>query len=235
MVIFTPAAFEAPVRPTPRIVVADLELAAGTVLRTSLLSVVSPPKNFVWAGHLRPVDLVHFAGRRLRRAIRRGEAVRRSDLAGDVSGRLVVPVGGRAVTLRVDWVGGVGVWVRAGDHIDVALVGRTANRRMSVRILMQNVQVLASQQWFGQRAYASRSRWCTVLALPREAQALTLAQRIGKIVVFPRSISDRRRAVYHPVTRRELEDPGFWNALGRHRLRTIQRRGMPDDPGIRVK
>jgi len=234
-----------------RIVVARVRLAAGTRLRTSLLRVVPRPAGLKWSGHLRPVDLVHFAGRRLRRNIPRGASVRRADL--EVGGaaapaRVRIPPGGRAVTLRVDWMGGTGTWVRPGDVVDVAVVTRTRGRgrrgtqgdgqahgSLAIRMLMQSARVVAAEQWVIQNTLRTRRPWCTLLALPREAQALALAQRMGRIVIFRRNNRDRRRAVYQPVTRRHLESPRFWRDLQRNRLRTIQRHGLPDDPGIRMK
>jgi Flp pilus assembly protein CpaB len=228
-------------RPTgQRIVVARVRLAAGTPLRTSLLRVIPKPAGLKWAGHLRPVDLVHFAGRRLRRDIGRGVTVKRGDLegVGDARrvGRVKVPLGGRTVTLRVDWVGGAGTWVQPGDHVDVAVVARARGRGpLAVRMLMQAARVVAAERLRGARAVPSRGPWCTVLALPREAQALALAQRLGRIVLFRRSNRDRRRVVYQPVTRKNLENPRFWRDLRRNRLRTIQRHGLPDDPGVGPK
>ena len=216
-----------------RIVVARVRLAAGTRLRTSLLRVVIKPAGLKWAGHLRPVDLVHFAGRRLRRSIAPGAPVTRGDLADGEASRVKVPLGGRTVTLRVDWMGGTGTWVRPGDYVDVAVVARAVRRGpLTIRMLMQSARVLAAERWVSQGALRTRRPWCTLLALPAEAQALALAQRLGRIVVFRRSNRDRRRVVYQPVTRRNLKDPRFWRDLRRNRLRTIQRHGLPDDPGI---
>jgi len=220
-----------------RIVVARVRLAAGTPLRTSLLRVIPWPANLKWSGHLRPVDLVHFAGRHLRRDIPPGAPVTRGDLEGSGasarSARVRVPPGGRTVTLRVDWVGGVGTWVRRGDWVDVAVVAREPRRRqLTIRMLMQSAQVVAAEQWVVRGALRTWRPWCTLLALPQEAQALALAQRLGRIVIFRRSNRDRRRVVYQPVTRRNLVSPRFWRALRRHRLRTIQRHGFPDDPGF---
>jgi len=234
-----------------RIVVARVRLSAGTPLRTSLLRVVPRPAGLKWSGHLRPVDLVHFAGRRLRRDIPRGAPITRRDLedagAPRRLTRVKVPLGGRTVTLRVDWVGGVGTWVRPGDIVDVAVVARSqakakakagagagtkARGPLTVRMLMQSVRVVAAERLRGGRLVRSRGPWCTVLALPLEAQALALAQRLGRIVIFRRSNRDLRRVVFQPVTRRNLENPRFWRDLRRSRLRTIQRHGLPDDPGI---
>ncbi len=236
-----------------RIVVARVRLSVGTPLRTSLLRVVPRPAGLKWSGHLRPVDLVHFAGRRLRRDIPRGAPITRRDLEDVVAPRRVtrvkVPLGGRTVTLRVDWVGGVGTWVRPGDIVDVAVVARSkakakatatakakakaqARGPFTIRMLMQAARVVAAERLPGGRLVRSRGPWCTVLALPLEAQALALAQRLGRIVIFRRSNRDLRRVVFQPVTRRNLENPRFWRDLRRSRLRTIQRHGLPDDPGI---
>lgn len=225
-------------RPTQRrIVVARVRLAAGTPLRTSLLRVIPWPAGLKWSGHLRPVDLVHFAGRHLRRDIPPGAPVTRGDLEGGGASarpaRVRVPLGGRTVTLRVDWVGGVGTWVRRGDWVDVAVVARARRRGpLAIRVLMQSARVVAAEQWVSRGALRARRPWCTLLALPREAQALALAQRLGRIVIFRRSNRDRRRVVYQPITRRNLENPRFWRNLRKHRLRTIQRHGLPDDPGF---
>ena len=230
-----------------RIVIAEQALRAGTPLRTSLLRVVPRPASLVWDGHLRPVDLVHFAGRRLKRSIPRGGAIRRRDLTGgDPRADFNLPMGARAVTLRVDWVAGPGVWVRRGDWVDVALVaagrggalGRPGPRQaseLSLRVLMQGARVLGSVE--RRTGPATWRRWCTIMALPREAQALALAQRIGRIVLLPlpQGGEPGRRASYPPVTRRDLEDPAFWRRERRDRRKTIGPLGVPDDPGIRVK
>ncbi len=219
--------------PAQRIVVARIGLLAGTRLRTSLLRVVPRPRGMRWAGHLRPVDLVHFAGRRLRRSIAPGAPVTRGDLVdgGRSGGRGKVPKGARSVTLRVDWVGGAGTWVRPGDHVDVAVVLRSGGR-LTIRMLMQSARVLAAEQWVKGGALKARRPWCSLMALPREAQGLALAQRLGRLVLFRRGSRDRRRVVYQPVTRKDLESSRFWRDLRKNRLRTIQRHGMPDDPGV---
>jgi Flp pilus assembly protein CpaB len=230
---------EAP-QSTERIVVARTDLAPGTPLRTSLLQVKPQPVGFKWDGHLRPVDLVHFAGARVRRAIRQGEAIRRVDLAGH-AGRAggpskVLPAGTRAVTLSVDWVGGRGAWVRAGDHVDIGAIFGRDKARPVLRILMQHVRVMAAEHWDEKPAAgaAGRARWVMVLTLAREAQALALAQRLGRIVLFPRGAQDRRPVRYPPVTRQHLESPAFWQRLQMQRKRVL-RDQAPDDPGIRVK
>ena len=227
-----------------RIVQAVEDLPAGTMLRTSLLQVVPRPPGLTWAGHLRPVDLVHFAGLRTVRAVRRGDPIRRSDLVAEVAGgaprptgppapAVRVPAGARAVTLRVDWVGGAGFWVRPGDRVDVALVAtRGQPPEPTVTMLMPAATVVAASP---EPAPAGSVRTCTVLALPQEAQALALAQTLGRIVLLPRSAADGRSAVFPPVTRRDIESPAFWEKLAQERRKALPPVEVPDDPGIRAK
>jgi Flp pilus assembly protein CpaB len=242
------SAAPAPAEAEDRIVQAVEDLPEGTMLRTSLLQVVPRPPGLTWSGHLRPVDLVHFAGLRTVRAVRRGEAIRRSDLVAEVAGggpppttgppttapAVRVPPGARAVALRVDWVAGAGFWVKRGDRVDIALV---ANRgqppQPTVTMLMPAATVIAASADPGPGAGGART--CTVLALPQEAQALALAQTLGRIVLLPRSAADGRSAVYPPVTRSDIESPAFWEKLAQERRRSLPPVEVPDDPGIRAK
>jgi Flp pilus assembly protein CpaB len=233
-----------PERTQERIVVARVALEAGTALRTSVLEVRDQPPDFQWAGHLRPVDLVHFAGRRLRKPVKAGAPIRRADLvgaegaeSGDGQGAArLLPRGSRSVTLQVDWVGGSGTWVKPGDHVDVGLVRRGGGRsRPALVMLMQNARVLMAAP-YSEGSKAKRGRlWISILALPREAHGLALAQRLGRIVLFPRNPGDSRPVVYPPVTIKDLESSAFWKRLQRKRQRTIQPDRASDDPAIRIK
>lgn len=228
-----------PVRTEERILVARVGLSAGTSLRASLLEVRAPAKGFEWKGHLRPVDLVHFAGLRLKRDVAAGEAIRKADLEGDgpeAAREDLLPAGARSVTLRVDWVGGRGTWVRPGDHVDIGLVRKgSAAERPSVLLLMQDARILMAESLATAGSTPPANPWVSVMALPREAAGLALAQRMGHIVLFPRGLQGPRTAVYPPVTLKDLESPAFWQQLQKERLRTIQPRQAPDDPGIHVK
>ena len=82
---------------------------------------------------------------------------------------------------------------------------------------------------------AASVRTCTVLALPQEAQALALAQTLGRIVLLPRSAADGRAAVFRPVTRRDIESAAFWEKLAQERRKALPPVEVPDDPGIRAK
>lgn len=223
-----------------RVVVAAMDLSPGTRLRTSLLQIEVREPEALQAGHLRPVDIVHFAGRRVVKPIRKGRVVRIRDLEG-----LTAPVsshkhsarplpGSLIATVQVDFVGGRGVWIKKGDHVDLAVITRQAGS-LSIKMLMQDAVIYAAQPWGRGTGSRSHRRWCSVVALPREAMALSLAQRLGRIVIFPRSVSDQRQAFYPPVTRHDLLNPSFWKRQRLLRERTIQRLRLPDDPGIRAK
>lgn len=230
-----------PARTQQRILVARAPISAGTPLRASLFTVRAPSPRFRWAGHLRPVDLVHFAGRPLRRSLAKGEAVRRADLRGEPASngapargglaRGLLPTGARAVSLQVDWVGGPGTWVRSGDHVDIGLVRAGGSASPTLVMLMQDARVVLASPW--SRVRPGRL-WVSVLALPREAHGLALAQRIGKVVIFPRPSGEHRAVRFRPVTLRELQSPAFWDRLRKHRRRLFGNPGA-DDPGIRVK
>jgi len=230
-----------PARVQSRILVARAPIAAGTPLRASLFTVHTTAPGFKWSGQLRPVDLVHFAGRPLRRSLARGEPIRRRDLEGEpLSNRAgsgealsagLLPAGTRVVPLQVDWVGGPGTWLRSGDRVDIGLVRVRGGAGPALTMLMQDARVVMAAPWGQTRP---RRLWLSVLALPREAHGLVLAQQLGKIVVFPRPSGDNRNVRFRPVTLRELQSAAFWDRLRRQRQRLLGRPGA-DDPGLHVK
>ncbi len=150
-----------------------------------------------------------------------------------------LPPGSRAVTVRLDSTSNPVHWIRQGDHVDIAVV--IASRHgtpQSSRMLMQHVQVLAVVQYPEARKTVHA---VTVLALPREAQALSVARQQGELVLFLRNAKDRNpaptsasaSASASEVTAQQIADPQFWLKLHDQRLRSIQ--PPPRNPTLNSK
>src|SRR5438067_4945442 len=122
-------------------------------------------------------------GQRLRAPLKAGdpvlashfEGVRETDLSTMVNPR------GRAVTIDVQERNAVGLWVKPNDHVDVIGSFRDPQtQQLRTMTLLQNVVVLATGRITANSMYVAeedkRFATVTVLALPEEAEMLTLAQ-----------------------------------------------------------
>ncbi len=135
----------------------------------------------------------------------------------------VLPSGGRAVSLRVESTGAPIGWIRPDDRVDVLLLTTAASGvGFASMVLMQHARVLGVTRI---NQLSKGSFRMTIQALPTEAQALVLASRRGRFVVFLRNPKDRRVGPFRTLTARQLEDPNFWLRLTDERMRTLQRRG----------
>src|SRR4029077_17493732 len=95
-----------------------------------------------------------------------------------------IPVGMRAVTVRVHDVAGVAGFVLPGMRVDVLVTGRPPNAEGTItNTVLQNMLVLAAAQTIqaDSRGQAIQAPTVTILATPDQAETLTLANSEGRI------------------------------------------------------
>lgn len=105
-----------------------------------------------------------------------------------------IPVGMRAVTVRVNDVAGVAGFVLPGMHVDVLVTGRPPNDSGDMTTTcLQNILVLSAGQIMqaDPRGQAMPSPTVTLLVTPDQAETLTLAGNDGKIQLVLRNSSDQ--------------------------------------------
>jgi pilus assembly protein CpaB len=105
-----------------------------------------------------------------------------------------IPVGMRAVSVRVNDVAGVAGFVLPGMHVDVLVTGRPPESNGDVTTTcLQNVLVLSAGQTIqaDARGQPIQSPTVTLLATPEQAETLTLAGNQGHIQLVLRNSSDQ--------------------------------------------
>src|SRR5579862_2117184 len=105
-----------------------------------------------------------------------------------------IPVGMRAVTVRVNDVASVAGFVLPGMHVDVLLTGHpTGAEGDMTTTCLQNVLVLSAGQTMqpDARGQAINAPTVTLLVTPEDAETLTLAGSDGRIQLVLRNSSDQ--------------------------------------------
>ena len=105
-----------------------------------------------------------------------------------------IPVGMRAVTVRVNDVAGVAGFVLPGMRVDVLVTGRPPSAEGTItNTVLQNMLVLAAAQTIqaDARGQAIQAPTVTLLATPEQAETLTLANSEGRIQLVLRNSSDQ--------------------------------------------
>src|ERR1700678_3806106 len=127
------------------------------------------------------------------------EAVLEGRLAARGSGvglAPVIPVGMRAVTLRVNDVTGIAGFVLPGMRVDVLVTGHPPNSDSSVTatpVPLQNLLVLSAGTVMqpDARGQAMPAQTVTLLGTPEQAETLTLASADARIQLVLRNGSDQ--------------------------------------------
>ncbi|MBZ5602232.1 MAG: Flp pilus assembly protein CpaB [Acidobacteriia bacterium] len=105
-----------------------------------------------------------------------------------------IPVGMRAVSVRVNDVAGVAGFVLPGMRVDVLVTGRPPSGEgdMTTTVL-QNIQVLSAGQTIqaDARGQAINAPTVTLLVSPEQAETLTLAGNDGRVQLVLRNSSDQ--------------------------------------------
>ena len=220
---------------TVNVLCAKVDIAEGTELTDAMVAFKEIPATFVTDSFIRTdehgaVERHSPLGQRVMVPLKAGDPIlashlespREADLAA-----LITPKG-RAVTIDVQEKNAVGLWVRPNDHVDVIGSFRDPqSQQLKTLTLLQNVVVLATGRITANSTYVpeeeKRFATVTILALPEEAEMITLAQELGTLTLLLRNPDDldsqEKRTV---VDQKALFTGDRAGELQQKRYRTIQ-------------
>lgn len=213
-VIYTRVVMKNPtaVQAVQDVVVADVDIEFGDVIRADMLSIRSWPSNALPSGVFASSEEIlgddDTSPRRAKRAIAAGDLVlndRISDFGEQVTITQRIDIGMRAVAIRVNDVTGVAGFVAPSDRVDVTLT-RTADQTLSTSTILQNVQVLGIDQASDGASSSKPSvvKTVTVQVKPRDAQKLALAQQAGTLSLSLRHVDAGDQPPLDTISVRDL-------------------------------
>ena len=179
------------------IVVAARPLAVGTTIKPADIKLGKIPSSaFPKGAFAKPEEVID---RPLISNILMDEPVLEGRLAARGSGvglAPIIPVGMRAVTLRVNDVTGIAGFVLPGMRVDVLVTGHPPNSENSVTatpVQLQNLLVLSAGTVMqpDARGQAMPAQTVTLLGTPEQAETLTLASSDARIQLVLRNGSDQ--------------------------------------------
>jgi len=194
--------------PVAHIVVASRPLALGTPLTPQDLSLVVWPKGSPMAGSFSRIQ--DCIGRSLITPVAKNEPILDGKLAPKEAGvglPAAIPVGMRAVSVRVDDVVGVSGFAMPGTMVDVLATGQPQGGDDSLtRTIIQDVRVLAAGQTVeqDQQGKPKTVGVVTLLLTPEESDQLTMASTDNRIHLALRNTIDTKIVKAVPVFKTPL-------------------------------
>lgn len=181
--------------PTTKVVVAAVDLPVAVAIRAEALKVVD------WPAASRPENAISDPARLVGRVpvtdLAKGEAVLETRLAASDAGSglaALLPVGMRAVAVRVDDVVGVAGFVHPGDHVDVIVTMKPEGgpQLTMSKIILQGIRVLAVGKDVSQegRDKAAVATVATLMVDSAQSEMLALAAARGQLLLALRSRID---------------------------------------------
>lgn len=184
-------------QPTEQILVAAVNMELAETITSKHVRLLPWPKPTVPPGAIR--SLPDAEGRVVRSSIVAGEPLLEGKLAPQLSGRggimpMLVPVGQRAITIKVDDAIKESGFVLPNSRVDVFVsMPRASNRQdRMAKLILQDVVVLAAGQAVEMRDNRPVSVTTVTLALtPEQAERLALAHNEGKLTIGMRNLRDQ--------------------------------------------
>lgn len=177
------------------VVVASRPLAVGLTVKAADVKVVKmPAQAFPKGGFSKPEDVLDrpvVANILAEEPILEGRLAQRGSGVGLAP---VIPVGMRAVTVRVNDVVGVAGFVLPGMRVDVLITGNPPGNRTTVtKTILQNILVLSAGKTLQTDASGKPvdAPNVTLLVTPQQAELLTLAGSEGRIQLVLRNGGDQ--------------------------------------------
>ena len=184
-----------------KIVLATKDLEVGTLIKQDDVKLSDWPGAVPVGASAKTEDVV---GRAVTTTIYAKEPVIESRLAKKGAGgglAATIPVGMRAVAVRVNDVVGVAGFVVPGMHVDVLISGNTPGNSSATtgtltRTLLQNIEVLSAGQDFKRDAEGKpvQVQVINLLVTPEQAEQLSLASQQTAIQLVLRSPLDQEVA-----------------------------------------
>lgn len=225
--------------PVTHVVVASRPLALGTPLTAQDLSLVTWPKaDPLGDSFSRIQDCI---GRSLITPVAKNEPILEGKLAPKEAGiglPAAIPVGMRAVSVRVDDVVGVSGFATPGTMVDVLATGNPQGGSDSVtRTVIQDVRVLAAGQAVEQDKTGKPHTVgvVTLLVTPKQADKLTMISTDSRIHLALRNTIDTKIIKSPPVFKTALllggaEPHSFGGGGAPHHVRRRVRPKKPAGP-----
>jgi pilus assembly protein CpaB len=195
--------------PVSHVVVASRPLALGTPLTAQDLALINWPDDSPMAGSFsRLQDCI---GRSVIAPLSKNEPILEAKLAPKEAGvglPAAIPVGMRAVSVRVDDVVGVSGFAMPGTMVDVMATGTPQGESDSLtRTIIQDVRVLAAGQTVEQDKQGKPHTVgvVTLLLTPKQSDQLTMASTDNRIHLALRNTIDTKVL--------EKSEPVFKSAL----------------------
>ena len=117
----------------------------------------------------------------------------------------LVHKGMKAVTVRVNDVGGVGGFVLPGDHVDVVLTRQVDKGSATTQVVLQDARVLAVDQTADERAAKAKvAKSVTLEVNTVQAQKLWLAASVGNLSLLLRKAGETAETHTRQVTLDDL-------------------------------
>lgn len=183
-------------RPMKDMVVATRPLNIGIMLKPADVKIVKvAPEAFPKGAYSKVEDVLE---RSIVSNILLEEPLIEGRLSAKGSGfglAATIPVGMRAVAVRVNDVAGVAGFALPGMHVDVLVTGHPEGAGTSItKTTLQNVQVLSAGTTLQSdaRGQAINTPTVTLLVTPEQAELLTLANLEGHIVLVLRNSNDAK-------------------------------------------
>ena len=176
------------------VVVAAKALPVGALVAPGDVKVANWPSNSFVAGAFGKADDV--VGRGLMNEVAENEPITEQKLASRESGAGLpptIPLGMRAISVKVNEVVGVAGFVVPGTRVDVvATVGADADT--TTRTVVSNLKVIAAGTRYDQQEARDGkpipTTVVTLLATPADAERVTLASLDGRIILVLRNPLD---------------------------------------------
>lgn len=184
-------------QPAQAIVVATVNMDLAETITSKHVKLAPWPEPTAPPGAIR--TLAEAEGRVVRSSIVAGEPLLEGKLAPQLSGKggimpMLVPVGQRAVTIKVDDAIKESGFVLPNSRVDVFVsMAKTASSQdRMAKLILQDVVVLAAGQAVEMRDNRPVSVTTVTLALtPDQAERLALAQNEGKLTIGMRNLRDQ--------------------------------------------
>ena len=200
---------EAPKLASVDILVAKSDIPMGQTLSPGDLQWQAWPATTAGGNFIRKNDqpgaIEKFSGNIVRLPFVAGEPIREAKLVnakGSGFMAAILPSGMRAVATQITAETSAGGFILPNDHVDVILTRRDREAEKTSGIEMQvsetilsNVRVLAIDQTVEDKSSQKNvvGRTATLELSERQAEALTLAQKLGTLSLALRSITDASR------------------------------------------